>query len=304
MRNAIAPIFLVGWIAPGVLAEPKPAPPVVRQLAAGAAGIFANSYLVQTAGGVVVIDGRLLTSEGQAVRAAVAASGKPLLAVLVTHGHPDHYNGIAEIVAGTRVPIVATAGVDKVIRKYDAAKEQQWSATFGADWPRKRAFPNRIVKDGASVAFGGLTFTVHDVGPGESQSDSYWTTEVGGKRIAFIGDTVLHGVHAYTADGHTTAWLATLERLRRDLADTSILYPGHGEPGGLELLDWQKDYLERYRAAVKEIGKGAARLSDEQKKELVVRMKTVLPTDKLEFLIPLGADPVAAELAAPQPSSP
>ena len=64
-------------------------------------------------------------------------------------------------------------------------------------------------------------------------------------------------------------------------------------------VEWQKNYLERYRAAVKEIAKGEARLSDEQKKELVVRMKTVLPTEKLEFLIPLGADPVAAELAAP-----
>jgi glyoxylase-like metal-dependent hydrolase (beta-lactamase superfamily II) len=300
MRNTIVPIILVGWIVPAVLAEPKPAAPVVHRLAAEAAGIFANSYIVETARGVVVIDGRLLMSEGKAVRARVAASGKPLLAVLVTHGHPDHYNGIAEIVAGSQVPIVATAGVDEVIRKYDAAKEQQWSATFGADWPRKRAFPNRIVKGGESVAFGGLTFTVHDVGPGESHFDSYWTTDLGGGKIAFIGDIVLHGVHAYTTDGHTTAWLAALERLRRDLADASILYPGHGEPGGVELFDWQKNYLERYRAAVSEIAKGEPRLSDEQKRELVVRLKTVLPTDKLEFLIPLGADPVAAELAVPK----
>ena len=297
MRNALLSILLLGWTTSAVLAAAKPAP-VVHQLAADATGIFANSYVVETARGVIVIDGRLLTSEGKAVRARVEATGKPLLGVLVTHGHPDHYNGIAEIVAGHPVPIVATAGVDQVIRKYDAAKEQQWASTFGADWPRKRAFPNRIVKDGGSIQLGGLTFTVHDLGPGESHFDSYWTTDLGQGKVALIGDTVLHGVHAYLTDGHTTAWLANLERLRRDLADARLLYPGHGEPGGLELFDWQKNYLEAYRAAVKDIAKGEARLSDEQKKELVARMKTVLPTDKLEFLIPLGADPVAAELAA------
>jgi len=139
---------------------------------------------------------------------------------------------------------------------------------------------------------------VHDLGPGESHSDSYWATDLGDGKIAFIGDAVLQGVHAYVTDGHTTQWLATLERLRRELAGAKVLYPGHGEPGDLGMLGWQKDYLEKYRAAVRDLAEGHARLSDEQKKQLVARMKVVLPSDRLEFLIPLGADPVAAELAA------
>jgi glyoxylase-like metal-dependent hydrolase (beta-lactamase superfamily II) len=298
MRNAVVAVLLVGSMPTAVRAAEKPGAPVVHRLAAEAAGIFANAYIVETDRGVVVIDGRLLTSDGKAVRARIEASKKPLLAVLVTHGHPDHYNGITEIVSGANVPIVATAGVDEVIRANDAAKEKQWSGTFGAEWPARRTFPNRIVKDGQSVTFGGLTFTVHDLGPGESHFDSYWTTELGGGRIAFIGDAVLHGVHAYLTDGHSARWLANLERLRRELAGARMLYPGHGEPGGLELLDWQKNYLERYRAEVKALAKGQALLSEDQKKELVARMKTVLPNDKLEFLIPLGADPVASELAA------
>jgi glyoxylase-like metal-dependent hydrolase (beta-lactamase superfamily II) len=297
MRNVIVSIVVVATMAPAVFAASKRAVPVHR-LAADGTGIFANSYLVEANKGVVVIDGRLLTSDGRAVRAAIEATRKPLLAVLITHGHPDHYNGISEIVSGATVPIVATAGVDKVIRDHDAAKEAQWAGTFGAEWPRKRTFPNRIVEDGDSVTFGDLTFTVHDLGPGESHSDSYWTADLGGGQIAFIGDTVLHGVHAYVTDGHTTQWLANLARLRRDLARATMLYPGHGEPGGGELLEWQRNYLEHYRAAVKELAKGKPRLSEEQKQELVARMKTVVPTDKLEFLIPLGADPVAAELAA------
>jgi len=298
MRPLAVSCLLAAAIAPNLLAGAPPVAPVVHRLAADASGIFANAYVVETARGLVVIDGRLLTSDGQAVRAKLDALGKPLLAVLVTHGHPDHYNGITEIVSGADVPIVATAGVAEVIRKDDAAKEAQWSATFGAEWPKKRTFPDRVVKDGDSLAVGGLTFKVHDLGPGESHSDSYWTTELDGRRVAFIGDAVLHGMHAYVADGHTSRWLANLDRLRRELADAATLYPGHGDPGGLEMLDWQKNYLTHYRAAVKELAGGEARLSEAQKKDLVARMKRVLPDDRLEFLVPLGADAVAAELAA------
>jgi glyoxylase-like metal-dependent hydrolase (beta-lactamase superfamily II) len=298
MRTSFGLILAIGTVIGGAPAAKPASRPAVHRSAADAAGIFANAYLVETSNGVVVIDGRLLTSDGKAVRARLEALGKPLLAVLVTHGHPDHYNGITEILAGATVPVIATHGVDRVIRENDAAKAEQWVGTFGAEWPPKRTFPNRTVKDGESVTFDGVTFTVHDLGPGESHSDSYWATDLGDGKIAFIGDAVLQGVHAYVTDGHTTQWLANLELLRRELAGAKLLYPGHGEPGGLELLGWQKDYLEKYRAAVKDLAKGQARLSDEQKKELVARMKVVLPNDRLEFLIPLGADPVAAELAA------
>src|SRR5262245_9843590 len=298
MQIVALSILILGLAAAGGSTPSATNTANVHRLAAEAPGIFANSYLVETKSGVVVIDGRLLTSEGKAVRAQIEGLHKPLLGVLVTHGHPDHYNGITEIVAGANVPIVATAGVDRVIRENDSAKEKQWASTFGAEWPSKRTFPNRVVKDGEAITFDGIRFIVHDLGPGESHSDSYWTTDLGQGEIAFIGDTVLHGVHAYVTDGHTTQWLANLERLRRSLAGAKVLYPGHGEPGGLELLDWQKRYLESYRAAVRDLAQGQPRLSEAQKQELVTRMKAVLPNDKLEFLIPLGADAVAAELTA------
>jgi glyoxylase-like metal-dependent hydrolase (beta-lactamase superfamily II) len=291
------PVSLLVTVLATCVSARAATPPAVQQVAAEASGIFANSYLVETREGVVVIDGHLLSSGGKAVRARIERTNKPLLAVLVTHGHPDHYNGITEIVAGADVPIVSTRGVDRVIRESDASKEKQWASTFGPEWPAKRTFPNRTLASGESVTFGGVRFTVHDLGPGESHSDSWWMADIDGTPVAFIGDTVLQGVHAYVSDGHTRQWLANLRRLRRELADTRVLYPGHGEPGGLELLDGQRAYLERYRQEVRALARGARTLTEAQKKQLTSRMRVFLPTDKLEFLIPLGADAVAAEVA-------
>ncbi len=276
---------------------PSAARSVVHTYSADGGGIFANSYIVETERGLVVIDGTLRVSDGKAVRAKLEALKKPLLAVLITHGHPDHYNGITEIVAGAQVPIVSTPEVARVIRDDDAAKEAQWAGTFGPEWPKQRTFPNRTLPSGESIVLDGLRFTVRGLGHGESHQDSYWLTEQGGRSIAFIGDVVLHGVHAYVSDGHTTEWLANLKRLQNDLGGIDLVYPGPGEPGGLELLDAQVRYLEHYRASVQRLAHGRPQLTAEDKKQLVLDMKQVLPNEKLEFLIGLGADSVARELA-------
>lgn len=163
-------VFLLTLL--GVVVLPRSqaeGPAEVHRYASGAPGIFANAYLVETAHGVVAIDATLTESDSKALRARLDSLNKPLRAVLLTHGHPDHYNGVTNLLQGAPVPVVATAGVDKVIRESDAAKELQWKPTFGAEWPARRSFPSRIVRDGESLAFDGVSFTVHDLGPGESR---------------------------------------------------------------------------------------------------------------------------------------
>src|SRR5262249_49195911 len=162
-----------------------------------------------------------------------------------------------------------------------------WRPVFGDEWPARRTFPSEIAADGESRTFDGVTFTVHDLGPGESHSDSIWVM-TGGRSGAFIGDVVMHGVHAYVADGHTGAWLDSIERARGLVASAGPLYPGHGDPGGAELLDWENRYLSRYRREVALLAGGRTSLTDEEKAALTARMKEELPTDRLEFLIGLG----------------
>jgi len=277
-----------------------PVPPIVHRFDAGGFALYVNAFLVETPQGVVAIDATLTESSSAALRAKLDSLHKPLLAVLLTHGHPDHYNGVTNVVAGAAVPVLATAGVDSVIRASDAAKERQWRPLFKDEWPARRTFPNRIVQDGESVTFGGVTFTVHALGPGESHNDSYWIM-AGPTSAAFIGDEVLNGVYAYTADGHTTRWLANLDVLATALRGTQTLYPGHGDPGGPDLLSWQRAYLTTYRQAVAELSRGHPVLPTAAKAELVARMERFLPTKRLEFLIDLGADPVAQELATHAP---
>ena len=76
-----------------------------------------------------------------------------------------------------------------------------------------------------------------------------------------------------------------------------MLYPGHGEPTGLTLLAAQHRYLTHYRTTVQRLADGSPELSDAAKTELEAAMTAFLPDAPLTWMIGLGADAVAAELA-------
>ena len=229
----------------------------IHTYTAAEAGLFVNSYLVETTEGVVLVDANLLLSDIRALAARIAALHKPLLGVFVTHAHPDHFNGLP-VLAGDEVPV----------------------------------YPDRRLSAGDVVELGGLRFTLHAVGAAESHADSYLTL---GDR-AFIGDLAFHGIHSYTADGHTGSWLAALDMLTGAL-DGATLYPGHGATGDVGMLADQRRYLMMYRETVGRLAAGAPTLTDARRERLTAVMTRFLPGAPLTWMIGLGADAVAAELA-------
>jgi glyoxylase-like metal-dependent hydrolase (beta-lactamase superfamily II) len=263
---------------------------------AGETGLFVNSYLLETPSGVIVIDTNLLNADIAALRARLAATGKPLAAVFVTHAHPDHFNGVHDLIRDTDVPVYATAGVATAIRQVADAKRAQWGPVYGDQWPAVTAYPTAELADGESVAFDGVTITAREYGANESHADSVLTAEGdGGRRLAFIGDLAFHRTHPYTADGHSTSWLSTMDRLVADTTGADVR-PGHGAPGTSDMFAEQRRYLLFYRDVVRRLADGEPVLSETAKAELDVIMRRFLPDAPLGWMITLGADAVAAEL--------
>src|SRR5215207_3682224 len=95
-RGAPRPPDRGGCVMPGIR---------VHRHSTGPEGALVNAYLIETDGGIVAVDGSLTVSDGRALRDRVISLGKPLLAVLVTHAHPDHYGGVVELVGTEDVPV-------------------------------------------------------------------------------------------------------------------------------------------------------------------------------------------------------
>ena len=269
--------------------------PIVHTYRSGETGLFVNSYLVEGAEGVVAIDAPLLLSDGRAFRARHEALQKPLLGVLVTHPHPDHYNTITQLVAGEDVPVIAHGDVDREIRASDDAKRAQWSPMFGDEWPSAATFPNRTVADEETVELGDLRFTAWDFGPCESESETVWL--LGDGDAAFVGDLAFHGTHVYLADGHTRAWLDAIDRAEDALAAVRTLYVGHGPPAAPAVLADQRRYLLMAREAIGRVAGGHNELSEHEADQVTSLLKRYLPGAPLGWMVAAGASAVAAELA-------
>jgi glyoxylase-like metal-dependent hydrolase (beta-lactamase superfamily II) len=268
--------------------------PVVHRFESQAMPV--NAYLVETEGSVVLVDSCLTVSDAKALRSRLDGLAKPLGAVLVTHAHPDHYGGLTDVLAGSEVPIMATAGVTHVIRRDDAEKEVILRPMFGDEWARERTFPNHTVNDGETVAIDGAQFRVVDLGPGESPHDSVWVLEGAEPRV-FIGDVVYNHMHGYLADGHYEAWLANLERLKGMFAPDTVFYPGHGAPTTPALLDWQAGYIRTFVDAVRAAAATGAD-PDAATQQVTARMQEYLPGDDLLFLMQLSIPAVRSGLDA------
>jgi glyoxylase-like metal-dependent hydrolase (beta-lactamase superfamily II) len=272
--------------------------PFTHRVESEVGGTPVNAYLVEGERELVAIDATLTVSGGRSVRERIEAIGKPLAALLLTHAHPDHYGGAVEAVADSAAPIIATPGVDAVIRRDDEIKEAILRPMFGDEWPTERAFPTRLVEPDQELTFGDIELAVRDLGPGESPHDSIWF--LGEDRsTVFSGDQGYNHMHCYLADGHWNPWLANLDRLAGDLPADVNLLPGHGDRAGRELFDWQRGYIERFVDAVL-VGDWSD--PERAKQGVVEAVVSYLEANELRFLMELSVEPVAAQLGLLKPT--
>jgi glyoxylase-like metal-dependent hydrolase (beta-lactamase superfamily II) len=255
-------------------------------------GAFVNAYLVETESALVAVDGLLTVSDSRAMRAGAERLGKPIVAVLLTHSHPDHYGGLTELLSGDDVPILAPQGVIDTIVRDDPLKEEILRPMFGDEWAAERTFPNTPIRDGERVTFDGASFTVIDLGPSESPHDSLWILGAD-ERTVFLGDQIYDRRHCFLADGFYERWLANIAELRERFPEDVVFHIGHGGPVGLADFDWQRRYIEIFVDAVE-----SADWSEPDKAHGAVlgSMREYLPTDELLFLMELSIEPVAAQL--------
>jgi uncharacterized sulfatase len=188
-------------------------------------GNIVNTGFIVGAEGIVVIDSGPSLRYGQQMRQVIArVSAKPVVLVINTHHHPDHFLGNQ---AFADVPIGALADTRQGIATEGNAFAENLFRMSG-NWMKgtEVQVPNRTLQAGKlEVAGRALRLVALD---GHTGADLVVIDEQSG--VLFAGDLVFN-VRAPTtphADvGHWLAALDQLEKLTRESGFTTLV-PGHG----------------------------------------------------------------------------
>lgn len=213
--------------------EPPPSPPKVTVYESDARSYHVNAHWVESAQGMILVDSLLLRSDAERLARMMKSSGKPLLAILITHPHVDHFSGSGVVRKHFGpVPVCATrataAGMPRALAK---AKAQGWLKPLGDDFDEQVVMPDCILEPEAETRFGDILVRVHDLGPMESENNSVF--HLPAADALFGGDAMVANAIYFVGDGRSQVALAGLRDLAQRFPAQARVYSGHYQPQSL-----------------------------------------------------------------------
>jgi glyoxylase-like metal-dependent hydrolase (beta-lactamase superfamily II) len=296
---------------------PPPSPPPSPAAADVPVGRFAsdnpgsvNTYWMSVPDGLLVIDTGRNVSGGHRAAAAIKQTGKPVVAILITHPHPDHVGGAGALREEfPNVPIYASEATAAWMHA-DPLGFYPLARQADPDYPAQLTYPDHTFPADQVLDIGGIQLQTAQFGPGESETATAYYEPA--SHILFSGDLTGEHVTPALLEGHSCGWLTNLERLEQRFPDARTAYPGHGSPAdsASQIAD-QAAYLHTFRSLVRPAtlagSEGGADVAPDELRSIVAELDRQYPdfprVASLSNLQELNVAAVAGELRAEDPLS-
>ncbi|WP_380277581.1 MBL fold metallo-hydrolase [Kitasatospora purpeofusca] len=268
---------------------------------------FATSTLILGEHTAILVDAQLTRSAGRQLAEWVAGKGRRLLAIVITHQHPDHYFGAEEVLRlfpEARL-LAAPTVVDGILRTA-AAKVAQWKPVYGDDIPDHPLVPAPLLPQ--PLMIDRQVIPVLLLGQGDCGGST--VVHVPSIRTVVAGDFVYNGTHVWTADTtpeQRTAWVRNLGRIAELGAQRVIAghrAPDQGDDAG-RVLAFTGEYLQDFDRLLAEHPDDAQALAaavNERYGELT--LPAVLELSAAANTAAARTAATAAEPATAEPSTP
>jgi len=208
-------------------------PGLTRDLPAGKETLMwvsNSSILIYGKRDAVLVDTFLTKEQSQKLVDWVVASGKNLAAIYVTHGHGDHFFGLASLLE--RFPHARAVASPEIVK---AMQEQLSPASVDGFW--RRLFPGEIADhlpvaeplEANELELEGHRLVVVNAGRTDTaRSTCLHVPSIG---LLAAGDAVYNGIHPYLRETDTQSrleWIATLDEL--EALNPKTVIAGHKVP--------------------------------------------------------------------------
>lgn len=203
---------------------------------------FNNPGFIVTSEGVIVVDTGSSVQIGEMViRQIKKVTDKPVVMVINTHFHGDHF-------LGNHAFVDAYPGVD-IYGHPETVKGIKSDGEFWYDFMQNNSNnaitgtiatpPNKTFKGGEEVKMGDTTIRIHQFGQAHTKADLI--VEVVEDRVAFLGDTAMRRV-ANMRDGSFPGTIETMKKAKALGCDHYVL--GHGPHDSAAICDDMQTFCE------------------------------------------------------------
>jgi len=178
----------------------------------------------------VLVDAFLSVVQAHALADWVAAKGRNLTTIYLTHGHGDHWFGVGTLLE--RFPgakAVATPDTLKMMR-FNASPDvlKLWRSSFPGLVPDRLVFPEGL--EGNTLELEGQSLVVVELG--HTDTDSTTCLHVPSIGLVVAGDAAYNDVHLYLVESDPRTrqeWIAALDRI--EALNPRAVVASHKRPG-------------------------------------------------------------------------
>ena len=197
----------------------------------------------------VLVDAFLTVDQAHAAVEWIAASGKNLTTIYITHGHGDHFFGIGPLL--DRFPnakAVATPNVLKVMRQQMSPEfvATFWNARYPGQIPEHLVLAQEL--KGNVIDLEGRDLVVVEVG--HTDTDHTTCLHVPSVGLVVAGDAAYNDVHLYLMESNTRTrqeWISALDTIE-ELKPRAVI-AGHKKPekdDGPRIIEETRQYIRDF----------------------------------------------------------
>ena len=216
-------------------------------------GALVASTIIEGSENVILVDSQYILSEASKVADKIAATGKNLQAIWITHAHPDHYLGLEAVLAKfPDTPVYSTADVVEVIKQRTNNYIEGARKNYGDDITTNPVFPEVYTEE--FLELDGEKIEIIDQ-VGDAPHIAMLNIPTANTLIA--ADTYYMGTHLFMIEANNPearqAWMETIDFIKA--LNPDMVIPGHKAPdasldNSIAGLDNLAKYIETYGNAV------------------------------------------------------